>query len=160
MELEDLGPPTFAAHIVRYRGQLLELMGARDRCGAAAVFWLGARAWGGGGAGRGGPRRSCVRVRLTTGGSSSSASRAPRTASGTSVGEEGVDRLRIPWWAALTRTSSLWPSARARPKVGGSHPTRCVRAVVLANMGARRSVASGSLEQVSHVWVEDGVRGL
>jgi hypothetical protein len=25
MELEDLGPPTFAAHVVRSRGQLLEL---------------------------------------------------------------------------------------------------------------------------------------
>ena len=25
MELEDLGPPTFAAQVVKYRGQLLEL---------------------------------------------------------------------------------------------------------------------------------------
>jgi hypothetical protein len=25
MELEDLGPPTFSAHVVRYRGQLLEI---------------------------------------------------------------------------------------------------------------------------------------
>jgi hypothetical protein len=26
MELEDLGPPTFAETVVRYRGQLLELI--------------------------------------------------------------------------------------------------------------------------------------
>jgi hypothetical protein len=34
MELEDLGPPTlFAAHVVRYRGQLLELKTSNNQTG-------------------------------------------------------------------------------------------------------------------------------
>jgi hypothetical protein len=33
MELEDLGQPTFAAHVVRYRGQLLELMRSNNQTG-------------------------------------------------------------------------------------------------------------------------------
>ena len=33
MELEDLGPPTFAAHVVKYRGQLLELKTSNNQTG-------------------------------------------------------------------------------------------------------------------------------
>ena len=33
MELEDLGPPTFAAHVVKYRGQLLELKTSDNQTG-------------------------------------------------------------------------------------------------------------------------------
>ena len=33
MELEDLWPPTFAADVVRYRGQLLELKASDNQTG-------------------------------------------------------------------------------------------------------------------------------
>ena len=33
MELEDLGPPTFAAHVVKYRGLLLELKTSNNLTG-------------------------------------------------------------------------------------------------------------------------------